>query len=552
VLKKNQTIIKFNTWLKVKNMRGLLFILATLTCGQIALAQGPSQQIVDSDYTTFSEDKKKPVLKADFNYSVFDAGVNTKFTEYGSSFFMGKYIVISSRKIGAIGGKKDTATNEPFTELFCTDVDKYGNLSRPLLFSRIINTIDSEGTVAFTPDEKTIFYTRSSQDNSQLFKVYRASLDEEHIGKWINEEALNFNNDEYSVENPFVNAEGTKLYFSSNMPGTIGGYDLFYVTIYENGSLGTPVNLGADVNTVNDETHPFMTKDNKHLYFSSNGHSTIGGSDIFRAKHVFDSYTRPLNLGASINSEADDYAFILSSKDRGYFTSDRSEGKGKSDIYKFVREEIEQTIQGQVVDRETRIALPNTIIELIDEEGNVVATKTTTDEAKFEFDINPFDVYTIKTIKDGFDDNEIVFESNTGRTKDFNLTVEMDPTEAEIVAVDDKLMIAIENIYFDFNKWSIKEASTISLSKIVSVLNENPEMVIEINAHTDSRGRDSYNLSLSKKRASSAMKYLIANGIDASRLTANGYGETQPLFECGVDCSEEKHELNRRIEFVIK
>ena len=540
--------------LKPKNLRTMRNLLVTLTIIATTwgvVAQGPSQQSETNDFAIFEDFKMTTARLADFNFTIFDAGVNTKFTEYGSSFFMDKYIVISARKIGAIGGAKDEKTNEPYTELFCTDVDKYGNLSRPLLFSRIINTIDSEGSVTFTPDERVIYYTRSAQDNSSNYKLYRAYLDEVQIGKWVNEELIPFSDDNYSIENPQISADGKRLYFASNMPGSIGGFDIFYADIHENGALGEPVNVGGDVNTINDERSPYVTRDNKHLYFASSGHNTIGGLDIFRARKVFNTYTRPLNLGATINSTADDYAFILASKDRGFFTSDRAEGKGRSDIYKFVKENIEQTIKGQVVDKTTRIPLPNTVIELIDEEGNVVASKTTTEDAKFEFDIDPFDIYTIKSVKDGFDENIVEFESNSGRTKDFNLTVEMDPTEAEIVEVDNKLMIAIENIYFDFDKWMIKKESTISLSKIVSVLNENPEMKIEVNAHTDSRGRDSYNLTLSKKRAKSAMDYLIAKGIDADRLVSNGYGETQPLFDCGSECSEEEHELNRRIEFVI-
>ena len=533
-------------------MKQIFLLTATILFAALTLnAQGPSQQSAVERLPEISNFKVKPAFVADFNFTVFDAGVNTKYTEYGSSFFMDKYIIISARKIGAIGGAKDENTNEPYTELFCTDVDKYGNLSRPLLFSRIINTLASEGSVTFSPDEKVIYYTRSSKENSKNYKLYRAFLDDVEQGKWINEELIPFSNDDYSIENPQISADGKKLYFSSNMPGSVGGYDIFYVTLNENGSIGEPVNLGGDVNTVNDEKFPYITRDNKHLYFSSNGHNSFGGLDIFRAKRVFDNYVRPLNLGMTINSESDDYAFILASKNRGYFTSNKVEGKGKSDIYKFIREEVKQQLKGEVVDSETRIPLPNTVVELVDEEGNVVDTKTTTEEAKFVFDVEPFDVYTIRAKKEGFEDNTIAFESNSGKDKNYGVTLAMDPTKAEIVEVEDKLMISIENIYFDFNKWMIKQESTISLNKIVDVLNENPEMKIEVNAHTDARGKASYNLSLSERRAASTMKYLIDKGIDASRLVSKGYGETQPLFDCDSNCSEEQHELNRRIEFVI-
>lgn len=533
-------------------MKKLVLILVLLVVTNIAVAQGPSHQNVNSSYVLLNDfDAKPAVALGDFNFTIFDAGVNTKFTEYGSSFFMDKYIVISARKIGAIGGAKDKVTNEPYTELFCTDVDKYGNLSRPLLFSRIINTVNSEGSVTFTPDEKVIYYTRSSQENSMNYKLYRANLDEIQTGKWVNEELIPYSSDDYSIENPFISADGTKLYFASDMEGSLGGFDIFVAEIFPNGAIGEPVNLGADINTENDEKFPYISKDDKHLYFSSNGHNTLGGLDIFRAHKVFDTYKRPVNLGNTINSDSDDYAFILASENRGFFTSDRVDGKGRSDIYKFVMEDVKQTISGVVLDKDSRIPLPNAVIELIDEEGNVVDAKTTTEDAKFTFDVNPFEVYTIRSNKDGFENNEVSFTSDSGKSTNFDVTVEMDPTKAEIVEVEDKLMISIENIYFDFNKWMIKTESTISLNKIVDVLNANPEMKIEINAHTDARGRDAYNMTLSKKRAASAMKYLISKGINADRLMSNGYGETQPLFDCGTQCSDEEHELNRRIEFVI-
>ena len=487
-----------------------------------------------------------------FRFEVLDAGVNTKFSEIGSGFFRNKLIMVSSKKLGGLA-KIDPNTNEAYKELFCLDISKNGQLSRPLLFSRILNTNASEDQLTFSPDQNTVYYTRSSKKNSLEFKLYKATLEENSNGNWINAELLNINKKGVSIENPFVNTKGNKLYFSSNMPGSIGGFDIYVSDINADGSLGTPKNLGHSINTTSDDKYPSISKDGKYLYFSSKGHQTIGGFDILVSRILGDIYKAPRNLGNTINTGYDEIAYFLAAKNKGYVSSNKPNGKGGFDIYTAVNNEITQSLEGKAIDLVTKINLPNTLVILTDEDNVEVARKMTDEKGNYNFNnLIPFETYTLSTYKNGFKDGEFKFLANRNFETTYNKNLELETTKPVIAKVDDELRIVLENIYFDFAKYSIKEESTISLNKVIKVLNDNPEFRLAINAHTDMRGKDSYNLKLSNKRAASALEYLIKNGISKNRLTSKGYGETKPLFDCKTQtCTEDEHQSNRRIEFVI-
>lgn len=514
-------------------------------------SQGPSNFVASNNtsYKTFLS-KAEAIGANGFNFELLDAGVNSQYSEFGSGFFRNKLIMVSSKKLGALA-KIDPNTNEAYKDLFCLDISSNGQLSLPLLFSRILNTSESEDLLAFTPDQKTIYYTRSSSDNSLEYKLYKAHLESDSHGNWVNETLLDINKNGVSIETPFINPKGDKLYFSSNMEDSIGGFDLYVSDINADGSLSSPKNLGSTINTPLNEKYPSLSKDGKYLYFSSQGHENIGGYDLFVSKILSSSYKLPRNMGNTINSSYDEVAYFLANKKDGYVSSNRPNGKGGFDIYTATNEEIIQTIKGKVIDLETKIKLPNTIVILKDEEGNEIARTLTKEDATYQFDVTPFESYNITTLKDGFKEGDFEFLAdrnyNTAYTKDLSLLT----TEPVIAKVDEELRIVIENIYFDFAKYSVKEESHISLNKIIKVLKENPDMKLAINAHTDNVGKDSYNLNLSNKRAVSAVKYLISNGISKDRLTSKGFGESKPLVDCKNNCSDEDLQANRRVEFVI-
>ena len=530
-------------------------LLASLLFSGMTIGFAQEEELASDEQNsniTAIDGSAKTMLTANFTFDVSDTGVNSQQNEYGSGFFKTKYIIISAKKIGGLGGEKDPLTGEPYTQIYCSTIKRTGDLDRPLLYSRILNTVHNEGSITFTPSERTVYYTRSHRGDKRNYQLYRAR-DSKGKGQWLGEEKIPFSSENYSIENPYLSKDGKILYFSSNMPGGQGGYDLYYSKIHANGSLSDPVNLGPAVNTDKDEKTPFMDDNDKYVYFASSGHNSIGGLDVFRARRLKDgTYARVLNLGPTINSEEDDFAFILANSQRGYVTSAKANGVGGSDVYKVRMNRIEQSVRGTVIDAITNKELPGATVEVVDINGDVVLTKKVGKDAKFSFYVDPYESYTIKTKKEGYDNNTLPIETNSGTEKYFETTVAMNQTPPEVVEVEGVAMIKLENIYFDFDRASIKDQSKVSLEKLAKFLEENPEMKIEVNAHTDIRGSDSYNLRLSQRRAASTMKYLIGAGINKDRLVFNGFGETQPIIDCkSKECTDEEHELNRRIEFVI-
>ncbi len=527
-------------------------LLAALLISSLVIAQGPSSNFTAENDIIPAETPNEPaeIGPNGFQFELLDAGVNTQYSEFGSGFFMNKLILVSSKKLGGLA-KIDPNTKEAYKDLFCLDIDENGQLSTPLLFSRILNSRDSEDQLAFSKDQQTVFYTRSSKENSLEFKLYRAVLEEGSHGNWINHELLDINKVNASIEHPYLSPKGDKLYFSSNMDGSIGGYDLYVSEIAADGKVGTPKNLGPKVNTAMDEKYPALSIDGKYLYFSSKGHQTIGGFDIFTSRILKDGYKTPRNLGNTINTSYDEMAYFLAAKNKGYISSNRPSGKGSYDIYTATNKEIIQSLEGSVSDRETKILLPNALVIVKDEDDVEVSRQLTDDNGAFKYNVVPFEDYTISIEKDGFISNVFNFTASRSFDTTYSENFEMETTEPVIEEVNDALAIVIENIYFDSAKWSLKEESHISLNKIAKVLNENPEMRLSINAHTDNVGSNKYNLKLSDKRAASAVDYLIENGIDKSRLVSKGFGEMQPKIDCKSNCSKDDLQTNRRVEFII-
>ncbi|WP_299337351.1 hypothetical protein [uncultured Psychroserpens sp.] len=347
--------------------------------------------------------------KSGMEFYVYDAEINTKYSEIPSAIFRNKLIMVSSKKIGGLGNGIDKYTNEPYTELFCLDVDAYGAAKNPLFFSRIINTKDNEGQVAFSPDEQTMYFTRSSRANSNNYQLYKAVLEEDSNGNWINETKLPISDANYSIENPYVSFDGSELYFSSNMSGTFGGYDLYVAHINPDGTLGQPMNLGPKINTRFDDKFPHLSKDGKKLFFSSKGHNAIGGFDIF-VSSISEDIKTPRNLGSQVNSKSDEIGFMFINDDQGFFSSNKKDGKGGFDMYRFKANVIYQQLQGIVVNDKNE-PLPNTTVVLLDQEGHEIERQTTGIDAFYSFKVKAYENYSIKALKRGFSTFESRFSS---------------------------------------------------------------------------------------------------------------------------------------------
>ncbi|MBT0608349.1 OmpA family protein [Aequorivita echinoideorum] len=488
--------------------------------------------------------------------------VNSELSDFGPSFYM-KDKVVYATAAGAGDGKVYNWTQQPFLDLYIADVDADGQLSNPTKLGGDINTEYHESSTTFSKDGMTVYFTRNNfldgkkgRDKTKDFKtlrlnIYKATKTGENT--WSNIVALPFNSKEYSIAHPALSLDEKRLYFSSDMPGTEGMSDLWYVDILGNDSYGEPVNLGPDINTEGKESFPFIS-DKNNLYFSTDGRSGLGGYDIFVTPLDKDGKPGEItNLGAPTNSAQDDFGFIINEENRvGYVSSNRSgEGSIADDIY-LVKEMCTITIQGVVTDATSGDVIADAEVTLLDENNKLLNKTMSATDGTYNFTADCNKQYTVRGIKDGYNPYEKIIEtpSATG-VVDVPLPLQrVGPCPPD----DLGCRLNLQPIYFDFDKSNIRKDAEIELAKILAALREYPEIIIHIESHTDSRGNDAYNMQLSERRAQSTLKWLVGKGIDPSRLTAKGYGESQLVNQCsnGVDCTAEEHQLNRRSMFIIK
>ncbi|MDP5027979.1 MAG: OmpA family protein [Flavobacterium sp.] len=474
-------------------------------------------------------------------FVISDTGINSELNEIGTTFFKNKYIILSNKKRRHAEVTVNPITNTPNNNLYCVDVKEDGSLSFPLLFSQALNSDNEEGSIGFSSDQKTIFFTQENSNNKELFTLYKATLNENDAKKWTNITNLNIVPEGYSAETPSVSPDGKKIFIATNIPGGFGGFDIYEATINEDGSIGDLVNLGPNVNTEADEKYPFMSSDNKYMYFSSKGHLNLGGYDVFRSAYVDNTFLTAMNLGTDLNSRRDDLAFVMTSPSKGYISTDKHQS-GNFDILKFeIRKQENLFLNYTIVEEVSKTALPNATVIVTDEFGNKLTETQSDNNGKIKLALEPLTFYNVEVNKEGYETKKLNIA--TGDTEK-NISL----TQKKAIVTEDA--IVIENIYFDFNKSTVKKESELSLNKIVEVLTNNANMSITINAHTDSKGSEAYNQKLSESRAKAAYQYLLKKGIPASQLTYKGYGESELLEKC-EKCTASQDQANRRIEFKI-
>lgn len=503
------------------------------------------------------------------DYKVDNLDSNTEFSDFGTAFYGdSKIIFSSSRNEGLLKSKWD-GNKQPYLDLFEGVVGSDGKIADVKEFSNNLNTKFHEAAISFTPDQKTVYFTRDNYFTNKLGKddkgvtnlaIYKASVSPD--GRWTDIIPMPFNNETYSVGHPAVNKDGSKLYFISDMPGTLGATDLFVVDINEDGTYGIPKNLGTKINTKGKEMFPFIDQEDI-LYFSSDSRKEgLGGLDVYASKMFENTVSDILHLGKPVNSEADDFAYILKNgdeKNEGYFSSNRSGGKGDDDVYHFVSSpplkiECNQTVTGIVVDKITKKPINESVVVIFDDKDNEVETATTNEEGAFTFTVDCEKSFKVVASKDKFESDNKTFTTDDNPDGKEELLLFLNPIpEPEVVVVRERVVVNINPIFFDFDKANIRSDAAIELDKVVNIMNKYPELLIEGGSHTDSRGPDSYNIILSTKRAKATTAYIISKGIDKSRISAKGYGETQLVNHCNgsTKCTEDEHQQNRRTEFVI-
>lgn len=466
-----------------------------------------------------------------------------------------KLIFTSARK-GGVVTDPEKQDSRYFCDLYQTTLDDT-IWQRPINFGRPVNTALHEGAGVFTPDEVMLFTRWSDNNRNEAFIYMARTVD----GKFYEamKLATNINAPGYKSQQPFVSADGTKLFFSSNRPGGRGGFDIWMAPINENGYIGDPQNLGSAINTNGDEVSPFFHTISNTLYFSSNGLPGLGGLDVFKSSLDVDkdsAYSFPKNLNTPINSSKDDAYFIMERLGgRGFFASDRVDCPSGHcyKIYEFLNEPIRFTLEGVVTDNETGEPIPSALVTVKDvHDGDEPFFIITDEKGYYITPLKPHMEYFLKAQKTGYFGraDEVATKGKTESelfTKDFQL--------GKIPEGD----IEIEGVEYDFNKYTLRPKSMEILDKIVEILKVNDNLKIELSSHTDARGNDNYNLILSQGRAQSCVDYMISKGIPKARIVATGYGETKPIIpeveiNKMVPKSEEfetAHQKNRRTAFKV-
>jgi len=480
-------------------------------------------------------------------------------SDFGLSFYGDDKVVFASARNNE---NPSYAWNDlPYLDLYSAIITANNKLEDITSFSDAINTESHESNAAFSRDGKTMFFnrtnkTRAKTDEERIahIKIYKAELID---GNWTNATALPFTSNKYSTEHPSLSIDGKTLYFASDMPGGMGGFDIYKVAINNDGTYGEPENLGKNINTKHREQFPFISNLDV-LYFASDHHQGYGGLDVFRSNMVNGIFDKPINLGSTINSSLDDFAYIIREKDnKGYVSSNKS---GHDRLYGFAREENMLTkylVEGIVQDKNSNELLSGSLVTLFDETGTVIQDSIVGSKADYLFKIEPNKKYTIRGTRKAYIPQDVEFSTDSEGKVQHNiyLILESYADAEERVKENEKgdVQIQLDKIYFDFDRSNIRTDAATTLDVLVDLMNKYPDMEVEVSAHTDARGKDQYNLGLSKKRAASTLEYLVSKGIDRSRLKSIGYGEMQPLNKCDKEgiCEDEEYDINRRCEFTI-
>jgi len=493
-------------------------------------------------------------------YVVEEVAINSKYSDFGPTYYKDK-LVFSTTSRDLDNFKKNNWNNLPYLDLYIADMDEEGNLSNVKPIGGDVNTKYHESSPIFTKDGNTIYFTRNnfskgrtSSDKKRTIrlKIFKATKNEDD--KWGDVEELPFNDTNYSVSHPALNNEETRIYFASDMPGTYGKSDLWYVDVLEDGKYGEPVNLGESINTRARETFPFISENN-NLYYSSDGRGGNGGLDVYIAPLDENGEVDVIsNFGKPINSNQDDFGFIIEeSKGIGFFTSNKDGGRGSidDDIYRF-KEVCIITINGNVTDVDTGKLLPGTEVSFLDINNKLIQKIIVGGDASYSFSTDCDSSYIIRgTKKEYFPNEKMVETPDIGGVIEASLQLKIkDPCPPNDLGCRLNLL----PIYFDFDRFNIRPDAEIELAKILAAMREYPQLVIHIESHTDSRGADLYNEILSGKRAQSTFNWFVDQGIDRDRLSEKGYGEKQLINQCsnGVECTEVEHQLNRRSMFIIQ
>jgi outer membrane protein OmpA-like peptidoglycan-associated protein len=529
---------------------------------QMLKAEG-QYEAANAQMRTFAQkapgDQRAIIFKADPDYlpklraqaKLFDAKsleINSDKADFGAVLSNGDILYFASARNEA--KKKYGWNEEPFLDLYQSVRNPDGTLAKPTPVSGV-NGKFHDGPAAVSSDGNTMYFSSESfregeyekekinKDRQKRSQVYLFRAAKSGSG-WGDVREVPFNGKDFSTGNPSISGDGKTLYFASNRPGSMGGTDIWKVSIDENGGYGEPQNLGNAVNTEGEENFPYITDDGK-LYFASQGRRGFGGYDVFMVDLAKAGEAK--NLGAPVNTNKDDFAFTFNDQKKvGFFSSNRD---GNDNIF-LATPVCSTELIATVRDAKTQSPLAGAKVSILDERRNVIETRESGADGRVSYTVDCAKAFTIQATRDGYESGTFPADSPAGGG-----TLEVPADLQPIETIVGPTAVTLNEIYFEYDKSNITREGAFELDKLVQAMGKYPDMAIMVRSHTDNRGTDAYNMALSERRAKSTVQYIISKGIRRERISGKGYGEAEPKVACGADCTEEQHAQNRRSEFVI-
>ncbi len=506
-------------------------------------------------------------------YRLINVSFNSEAQDFDPNLYTIKgdtFIIFTSHRAGSRGKAAYLRYNEAaYSDLWIVRMENDSTFSEPENLGKKVNTKANDGGAVIAPDGMTMYYTICGYGKYKKYhgcSIYMSKFNPEAKtwGKFQLVEGINGEREvvvnsrgktkkvpTYDAQ-PTLTPDGMVMYFVSDRDGGYGETDIWY-SQRKGDSWTTPVNCGKMINTEFSEIYPFVGQDGKTLYFSSDGHVGFGGYDIFKAEGMLSNWSKPENLGPGINTPYDDFAIMWIKQDTfGMLASNRPGGKGKDDIWiikRIIKPPVEISVHGLVRDKETKQVIPFATVTLYLIQGETLIpldTFQTDQSGHYQFPLEKGNDYKLVGNAPEYLANE-VYVSTKGIEKSTQLEADID---IFLERIEIEKPIVLQNIYFDFDKADLRPESITALNKLVKLLKDNPNIIVEIGAHTDTNGSEEYNIKLSQRRAQAVVDYLIQNGIEKERIIAFGYGESQPLVY--PELSDYDEQLNRRAEFRIR
>ncbi len=494
-------------------------------------------------------------------FEIYNIDANSAQSDFAPSFYKGKLLFSSGRTLKS--KKMYGPSGESYLDIYLAKIGSGGDVLNPNAFSGTPDSKYHKSTPYYSEELDKIFYVLSNTENDQL------AFDENGknslaIGIVYDNGFFRFLLKDLSTSfyYPFYDEATDKLYFAANFKDGYGGTDIYYVTTNNGQIMSQAVNLGPGINSPGNEIAPYVLDGN--LYFSSDVFYGLGGMDIYKTTiRQGGGFSIPINLGPGINSTSDDFGFIIKSNEQGgfsgYFSSNREGGKGNDDIYGFKTNESlgpkTFTLRGTVIKPEYQQGIAGATIKLLDESGNTIKKTVTKGNGKYQLEIPWRDKLIVEITKDGHSSyNRSYTSEEMENAQRLALDVEMVSIGNVVIEREGKQVLNIPDFFFARGKTNITPEIALELDKVVDVFQKFPQLQIQIESHTDSRGSNRTNMSLSQKRADAIKGYLLQNGVASSGITSSiGYGEKRILNSCtnGVYCLDFLHNQNLRTLFVV-